>query len=297
MPAAEVSVSVDLVRRLLTEQQPDLAHLPIEVLANGWDNLICQLGPDLLVRLPRRAIAAALVLHEQLWLPVLAPRLPLPVPAPVRAGGPSSDYPWPWSVVPNLPGHPAAWRPPADPQDAAVTLGGFLGALHAPAADDAPVNPYRGVALAGLTDRFEMRAKQLGALIDSNAASDVWERAVAAPVWDRPPVWLHGDFHPANILVDRGRISAVIDFGDITSGDPACDLAVAWMMLPSECHDAFRDSYGNAAAWPVTAATWIRAQGWALGLALAYLANSADNPMMARIGQQTLIAVGAAQSE
>ena len=293
MPAAEVQVSPDLVRRLLASQHPDLAGLPVEVMANGWDNLICRLGGELLVRLPRRAAAAKLVEHEQRWLPVLAPRLPLPVPAPVRAGRPGLGYPWAWSVVPFLPGRVAARHPPADLLAAAATLGGFLGALHAPAPPDAPVNPFRGVPLA---DRGALVAEHLSALagsVDRAAVQDVWQAALAAPAWDRPPVWLHGDLHPANILVHRGSISAVIDFGDITSGDPAGDLSVAWMLLPAECHDAFRDAYRAAAQHPAGADMWARARGWALALSLAFLANSADNPMIAGIGQRTLSAVRA----
>ena len=291
MPAAEVEVSPDLVRRLLATQHPELSGLPVEVMNNGWDNLICRLGGELLVRLPRRAAAANLVEHEQRWLPVLAPSLPLPVPAPVRAGRPGLGYPWAWSVVPFLPGWVAACHPPADPLTAAASLGGFLGALHAPAPPDAPVNPFRGVPLA---DRGALVAEHLSALgdsVDRAAVLDMWQAALATPAWDRPPVWLHGDLHPANILVHRGSISAVIDFGDITSGDPAGDLSVAWMLLPAECHAAFRDAYQAAGRDAAGADMWARAQGWALALSLAFLANSADNPMIAGIGQRTLSAV------
>lgn len=291
MPAAEVVVSPELVRRLLATQHPDLSGLPVEVMNNGWDNLICRLGGELLVRLPRRAAAAKLVEHEQRWLPVLAPLLPLPVPAPVRAGRPGLGYPWAWSVVPFLPGQVAARHPPADPLAAAASLGGFLGALHAPAPPDAPVNPFRGVPLA---DRGALVAEYLSALggsVDRAAVLGMWRAALATPAWDRPPVWLHGDLHPANILVHRGSISAVIDFGDITSGDPAGDLSVAWMLLPAGCHGAFRDAYRAAGQHPASAETWARARGWALALSLAFLANSADNPMIAGIGQRTLSAV------
>jgi aminoglycoside phosphotransferase (APT) family kinase protein len=259
MPAAEVDLSVDLVRRLLAAQQPDLAHLPIDVLTNGWDNLLCRLGDELVVRLPRRALAAELVLHEQRWLPVLAPRLPLPVPAPVRVGAPTADYPWSWSVVPFLPGQPAALRAPASPHDAARSLGRFLGALHVPAAPEAPANPYRGVPLMQRDQTVGARMSQLADSIDRNAAMTVWDAAVAAPAWDGAPVWLHGDLHPANILVHEGGISAVIDFGDITSGDPAGDLSVAWMMLPADSHDAFRDGYRDISSDPISADTWTRA--------------------------------------
>ncbi len=291
MPVAEVDVSADLVRALLAAQQPDLAHLPVRVLANGWDNLLCRLGEDLMVRLPRRAQAARLVEHEQRWLPVLAPRLPLPVPAPVRTGEPGAGYPWHWSIVPFLPGRPAAAEPPADGAAAAIALAGFLGALHTPAAPDAPVNPYRGVPLAVRGELFSEAVSRLDGAIDAAAVTRAWAAALAAPAWDGPPVWLHGDLHPANILVDDGQISAVIDFGDITAGDPAADLGVAWMILPANAHSAFRAAYGAASPHDVSGDLWTRARGWALALALVFLAHSADNPMMAGIGARTLAAV------
>ena len=291
MPAAEVDVSLELVRRLVAAQQPDLAHLPVEVMANGWDNLICRLGPELAVRLPRRALAAELIVHEQRWLPVLAGRLPLPVPVPVRTGRPAPGYPWPWSIVPFLPGRVAAEDPPADLTGAAASLGRFLGALHVPAPPDAPVNPYRGVPLAERSAVVAENMGIMGARVDRRAVTRAWETALAAPVWGSPPVWLHGDLHPANILVDRGRVSGVIDFGDITSGDPAADLSVAWMLLPAECHGAFRDTYRAAGGHAAGDGGWARARGWALALSLAFLAHSADNPLIAGIGQRTLEAV------
>src|SRR5438067_2354284 len=167
MPSAEVDVSLALVRRLLADQHPDLAGLPLSVLANGWDNLMCRLGGDLVVRLPRRSQAAELVRHEQRWLPVLAPRLPLPIPAPVREGQPGPGYPWWWSVVPLLPGEVAARRPPADPRQAAIALGGFLGALHAPAPPDAPANPVRGIPLAARDETFGENLRLLGGAVDA----------------------------------------------------------------------------------------------------------------------------------
>jgi aminoglycoside phosphotransferase (APT) family kinase protein len=305
MPAAEVDVSAELVRRLLAAQQPELAHLPVEVIANGWDNAICRVGESLVARLPRRAVAARLLANEQRWLPVLAPRLPLPVPAPVRTGQPGLGYPWPWSIVPYLPGRVAARNPPADPVDAAVSLGRFLGALHAPAAADAPANPFRGIPLADREATLTENLTIVGGLVDSRAVMRVWDAALAAPAWGGPPVWLHGDLHPANILVHHGRISGVIDFGDITSGDPATDLSVAWMLLPARSHDAFRDAYqaasSDTAGHTATSdrpghtagarATWARARGWALALSLVFLAHSADNPLLSEIGRHTLSAV------
>lgn len=283
MPAAEVDVSPDLVRRLLADQHPDLADLPVQVMANGWDNVMCRLGDGLVARLPRREAAVRLLANEQRWLPVLAPRLPLPVPAPVRIGRPGLGFPWPWSIVRYLPGLVAAR---ARGRDAATDLGRFLAALHTPAAPDAPANPVRGVPLA---ERAATVARNLDAVadaVDRGAAARAWEAALAAPAWSGPPVWIHGDLHPANILVHRGRVSAVIDFGDVTSGDPATDLSVAWMLLPAGGREAFRAAYGRR-----DEALWARARGWALALSLAFLANSADNPLLAGIGRRTVDAV------
>src|SRR5215467_6070810 len=210
MPAAEVDVSVELVQQLLDEQHADLAGLPVRVLANGWDNLVCTVGADLLARLPRRALAAELVAHEQRWLPVLAPGLPLPIPAPVRVGRPAGRFPWNWSVVPFLPGQVAALAAPEDLALAAVALGEFLAALHVPAPPQAPVNPFRGGPLADRTDRV---TEHLGLIAsDTGTARAVWESAIDAAAWAGPPTWIHGDLHPANILVNAGEISAVIDF-------------------------------------------------------------------------------------
>ncbi|GAA2243818.1 aminoglycoside phosphotransferase family protein [Kitasatospora cystarginea] len=286
MPAAEVPVSVDLVRHLLDAQHPDLADLSIEVLANGWDNLVCRLGEKFLVRLPRRAKAAELVAHEQRWLPELATRLPLPVPAAVRVGRPTAQYPWSWSVVPFLPGRIAARTAPDDLRSAATALGGFLAALHTPAPPDAPVNPFRGIPLAGRAEGVLNGLAHVADAADRAAAQRVWETAAAAPAWDGPPLWLHGDLHPANILVDHGRISAVIDFGDVTSGDPATDLSVAWMLFTAEQRAALRQAYGHA-----DDATWERARGWALALSLVFLTHSADNPLMGGIGERVFRAV------
>ena len=143
-----------LVRALLSEQHPDLAELPLVELAAGWDNLIYRLGDALTVRLPRRAVSAALVEHEQRWLPELAVGLPLPVPVPLRVGVPGCGYPWRWTIGPWLPGRPAELDPPEDLELAATGLGGFLAALHRPAPVDAPHNPYRGVPLAERSDRL-----------------------------------------------------------------------------------------------------------------------------------------------
>jgi len=291
MPAAEVEITADLVRRLLAAQHPDLAGLPVVPLANGWDNTLFRLGDELVARLPRRAAGAVIVLNEQRWLPLLAPRLPLPVPVPARTGVPGEGYPWAWSVTEFMPGTPASDGPPFEPGQAAADLGGFFGALHAAAPPDAPENPYRGVPLARRADNFHKNLATVATRVDRDAVLAAWVTALAAPEWDGPPVWLHGDPHPANVLVHDGRVSGVIDFGDITAGDPATDLSLAWMLLPAASHDRFRAAYAEAGHRPVTDATWARGRGWALNLAIVFLAFSADNPRLRAVGERTLAAV------
>lgn len=288
MPAAEVDVDVDLVRRLLGAQFPHLlgGDPRLSVVAFGWDNVVVRLGEDLVVRLPRRAAAAELVVSEQRWLPTLAPRLPLPVPAPLYCGVPDAGYPCAWSVVPWFAGDIAARVPPSDLGEAARALGEFLVALHEPAPADAPVNPYRGGPLAERDDAVRERVAALdGHGIDGREVLPRWLDAMGAPAHGGPPRWLHGDLHPANLLVAGGRLAAVLDFGDLAGGDPATDLAVAWMLFPPRERAVFRSVVA------ADDATWARARGWALHLSLAYLANSADHPVIAGVGRRTLAAV------
>ena len=129
---------------------------------------------------------------------------------------------------------------------------------------------------------------------DRDAVLRVWDTALAAPGYDGPPAWLHGDLHPANILVNDGQVSGVIDFGDITAGDPASDLSVAWMLLPADCHAIFWSAY-QAAGGRVNDALRRRARGWALNLAIVFLAHSEDNPVLLEVGRRTLRAVLADQ--
>ena len=283
-PSAEIDIDEPLVRSLLAEQQPALADRTLRFAANGWDNVVVQLGDDLMVRLPRRAAAAQLVLNEQRWLPFLARSLPLPTPSPIFAGAPGTQYPWAWSICPWLPGDSAAKAPPSDPHDAALTLAAFVVALHKPAPHDAPENPFRGVHLQQRAEAVEGRVRALDDVVASDRVLGVWNELRHTPAWSGPAMWLHGDLHPSNMLTDNGRLSAVIDFGDITSGDPATDLALAWMMFGPREREVFRE----AAA--IDDDTWRRAAGWALNLSLAYLTGD-DTTSMPSIGRVTLSAV------
>lgn len=281
-PLAETPIDVKLVRALLEAQHPDLAGLDIDAVDAGWDNATFRLGDELAVRLPRRSLAAPLIRHEQQWLPVLAPRLPIPVPSPLRAGEPACGYPWHWSVVPWLPGEPADLTPPAP--DDARSLGEFLRALHESAPRNAPANPYRGVPLTHRTDTFAERTERL---VDSGVDVDAARSAYAAGTSASPTtkrVWIHGDLHPRNVLVDSGRITAVVDWGDLTAGDPATDLAAAWLLFDPPQHDVFRSAYG-----PTPDGTWERAKGWAALFAVMLLdVGIVDDPRFAMMGHTTL---------
>jgi aminoglycoside phosphotransferase (APT) family kinase protein len=288
MPTAEVAIDEQLVRRLLREQHPDLAEQPLRPLANGWDNVLLRLGPDLVVRLPRRRLAAVLVAHEQRVLPELAASLPLPVPVPLRAGRPTDYYPWAWSVVPWLPGHPAATDPPGTRAAWAPALAGFLAALHRPAAAYAPANPVRGVPLVTRAADVEARLDS-GSIARAEELRTVWHQALTAPVHSGAPVWLHGDPHPLNLLTEHRRLTAVIDFGDVTRGDPATDLATAWLTFDDAGRAAFVTAYRNLTQ--VDTATWRRARGWAVVLATAMAAFSDDHPELAAVAAHTITQV------
>jgi len=283
-PRAEIDIDTDLVRALVVDQHPDLAELALTRVAEGWDNSLWRLGDSLLVRLPRRAVAAPLTINEQRWLPGLSARLPLPVPAPVRIGRPSAEYPWGWSIVPWLDGVPGDRAELSDPVDAAARLGRFLRALHHNAPAEAPHNPYRSVALAARSATVDERLEHLAGEVDAEAALRVWHQALAAPPWTRPPVWVHGDLHPANTLVAHGTLAAVVDFGDLCAGDPATDLAGAWMLLPASALGAFRAAYGGT-----DVDLERRSLGWALLFALMLLGiGLEDRPTYARVARSTL---------
>jgi aminoglycoside phosphotransferase (APT) family kinase protein len=251
----------DLVRALLREQHPDLAELELRDVSGGWDNQQWRLGEELAVRLPRTERAPALLQVERTWLPVLAEGLPLPTPTPVRAGAPSDLFEHTWTIARWVEGEPAD-HAPITRAEAAEVLAGFLAALHREAPADAPVNPSRGIPLAcleGVDGWFDVIAGHA----DAGAARNVWEQALAAPAWKGPAVWLHGDLHPANVVVRDGMLAGVIDFGELCGGDPATDLSAAWILLPAGAARRFFAAYERA-----DEATVARARGWAVLRAL-----------------------------
>lgn len=276
-PLHEVEVDVPLVRALLAEQHPDLAERPLVRAGAGWDNALFRLGDDLAVRLPLRALSVPLIEHEQRWLPELAALLPVAAPAPVRVGRPSLLFRSPWSVVRWIDGVGAETVPVAERTPWAAALARALAALHVPAPADAPHSPYRGVPLAARDETVRPRLAQ-GPRPDVLLAA--WLDGLAAPARTGPAVWVHGDPHPANLLVRDGRLVALIDFGDLTAGDPASDLATRWLTFDAAGRAAF------AAALPeVDEATWRRARAWAATFVVALCAHPREYPLLDAVGR------------
>jgi aminoglycoside phosphotransferase (APT) family kinase protein len=273
MPQLEINPS--LVRELIMAQFPQWAHLPIEPIAfGGWDNRTFHLGHDMTVRLPSAAAYSAQVEKEHRWLPRLAPLLPLPIPTPLAMGVPAAGYPWPWSIYRWLNGENATIERIADLREFAIMLAEFLMALQRIESTDGPPpgqhNFYRGGPLEIYDAETRQAIAELAATIDTDRVTSVWEAAVNA-TWHRSPVWLHGDVSAGNLLVTRGRLSAVIDFGCLGVGDPSCDVTIAWTLFFGKSREAFR------AALALDSGTWSRARGWALWKALITLAEESGS--------------------
>jgi aminoglycoside phosphotransferase (APT) family kinase protein len=279
--ADEVDINVSLVGRLVASQFPQWADLPVEpVEVDGWDNSTFRLGARMAARLPSAARYAPQVEKEHRWLPKLAPLLPLPIPVPLAKGVPSEGYPFNWSVYRWIEGETAAVGRIDNLVEFAKALADFLSALQRmdPAGGPPPGrhNFFRGGPLTVYDAETRRALAALDGRIETDAASAVWEAALAA-TWHGSPVWFHGDVAWGNLLVVEGRLSAVIDFGTSGVGDPSCDLAIAWTLFEGESRDAFR------AVLQPDDATWARGRGWTLWKALITLAEHIDtNPVEAR---------------
>ncbi|GIF66464.1 aminoglycoside phosphotransferase [Asanoa ishikariensis] len=268
-------IDVALVRRLVAEQFPQWAGLPVSPVAvGGNDNRTFHLGDEMSVRLPSAEGYVASVEKEQRWLPVLAPHLPVPIPAPLAQGRPGAGYPWPWSVNQWLDGTTAGPDTVTDQTEFAVDLAGFLTALQAVDTGGEPAagrhSFWRGAGLAHYDDETRKAIAALDGRIDAAAATVEWDAALDAQ-WRAKPVWFHGDVAAGNILVRDGRLAAVIDFGTCGVGDPACDLVIAWTFFGGPAREAFRKALN------VDDATWQRGRGWALWKALITIEHHPDS--------------------
>jgi aminoglycoside phosphotransferase (APT) family kinase protein len=263
MHADEVDIDEALVRRLVAEQFPAWADLPVEpVTSSGTDNAMFRLGDDLAVRLPRMGGAARNVTAERTWVPRLAPHLPVAVPEPVGVGTPTDEYRYPWTVC--------RWLPGVNPEvhdtkpELAADLAAFVTALRKVDPADAPASG-RGMPLATRDEPTRAAIAASEGLVDTAAVTAVWDDALRVPPWTGPPTWAHADLSPGNLLVRDGRLAAVIDWGGAGVGDPTVDLVIAWNLLPAADRPAFRAALG------VDDDTWRRGQGWALSIAMIQL--------------------------
>lgn len=289
IPHADVNVDAQLAAELVATQFPQLAARVTPV-SEGWDNALFRLGEALAIRMPRRAVAARLIEHEQRWLPELQRLVSLPLPVPVGAGRPSARFPYSWSVIPWHDGTGGAHLAPSERDRYAVEFAEFFAALHEPAAGDAPHNPVRGVPLQTRTAAVHARLDGLAGRLDDASLTRLratWDAGTAAAAYRGAPVWLHGDPHPGNVVVaPSGALATVVDFGDVTSGDPATDLSAAWLHFTPAGRAAFRARYD---AMRVTdAATWARAKAWAVSIGTAAFAASDGSGPMARMGRDAI---------
>lgn len=283
----KTDINVSLIRRLIITQFPqwvDLSITPVEF--GGWDNRTFHLGDQMLVRLPSAEEYANKVEKEQHWLPKLAPLLPLQIPIPMAMGNPGKGYPWHWSIYKWIEGEIASHDRISDMDSFARTLAQFLTALHRIDTTGGPIagphNFYRGGLLQVYDAETRQAIKILENKVDTDLVTKIWDEALAS-TWTRPPVWVHGDIAVGNLLVRDGQLVAVIDFGGLGIGDPACDLAIAWTFFTRESRETFR------AALQIDDATWARGRGWALWKALIVFAGlPGTNPLEKETSKKVL---------
>lgn len=276
-----------LAKDLILEQFVDWANLPVTPVAkSSMDNRTFRLGDTLSIRLPTAEPYALAVEKEQQWLPKLAKHLPVPIPSPVGMGKPCEKYPFKWSVYQWLEGEDSDTLSESDKRTFAQEIGLFLKALHQIDTVGGPKaglhNYYRGASPKTYDEGTQEALRMLEDHIDTKAATAVWEQALLSE-WPHVPVWIHGDFASGNILVKDGRLAAVIDFGCIGIGDPACDLVIAWTFLKGEAREAFKKAIG------LDAQTWERARGWALWKALITLTSIEDKTTSEALEQKRII--------
>lgn len=291
MHEGEADIDLTLVRQLVVTQFPAWADLPLmPVPSGGTVNAIYRLGDDMAVRLPRLAPSSPDLDGDRIWLGRFAPLLPLTIPAPLAIGHPDDDFPFPWSVHRWLEGEDAAHALFTDEHEAATALAGFIAALHGIDTTGwptpAPRPSGRGVTL---TSRDAATRAWIATPPSPFALGEViaaWEADLAAPEWPGPPVWIHGDLQPLNLLVHRGRLTAVIDFEGFGLGDPATDVMAAWSLFGRDARGTFRAVLG------VDDATWTRARAWALSVWVAVLPYYAEtNPTFSAIARRAIAEV------
>lgn len=282
-PKAEVKIDKILVQNLVATQFPALANLPITFLDAGWDNENYRLGNQYIIRLPRRKIAIDLLANEIKWLPKLQKRLPIAIPAPVFVGQPDDTYPWQWTIIPWVDGQSANLETLND--SAALQLIDFLKVLHSDSGEGAPINLSRGVSLKEKVEGLKERMTRLKEKTDliTDHIENLFADALTTPFPTQKHL-LHGDLHPRNIIASEGNFTAIIDWGDITSGDVATDLASLWMLFDKKLvrHEALK-------AYGASSDLIKRSIGWAIFFGVILLDTGLiSNEQHAKIGAFTL---------
>ncbi|MBI2792211.1 MAG: aminoglycoside phosphotransferase family protein [Gammaproteobacteria bacterium] len=275
MEPENINIDVAIVQQLLKSQFPQWKDLPVRpVSQSGWDNRTFHLGKEMLVRMPSAEEYAFQVEKEQHWLPKLAPSLPLQIPVPIAMGEPGEGYPWKWSIYRWLEGEAAARANIGDLKEFAASLADFLITLHGIDSTNGPKpgphNFYRGGDLSTYDAETRQAMDVLKGKINVGLTTEIWERAIATN-WHYDPVWIHGDVSVGNLLVKEGRLKAVIDFGQLGVGDPACDLAIAWTFFKGESREIFRKKLA------LDYDTWARGRAWTLWKALIIAAGITDS--------------------
>lgn len=290
-PASETDVNEELVVRLLRRHAPSYAALPVRRVAHGWDNDMFRVGDRLVMRLPRRAQAAALVEYEARVLPRLIEHVaPVTVPRVVHAApaAPDDDFPWAWNLQTWEPGHDAHALDRAERGSWAPRLGAALARLHTLDPGDAPANPFRGVPL---TDRDAVMRERLASIpsrMDRDVLHRAWADGLDADHQADTPALVHGDVHPGNLIVTDTVLSAIVDWGDVTAGDPAVDLACAWTVFDARGRHALRATYGRRDPH-----FWRRARAWAASIAAMLLTGATDDPPLTRTAAETVREIAA----
>lgn len=270
----KIIIDTILVRHLINSQFPQWKDLIIQPVAlSGWDNRTFHLGENMLIRMPSAPDYELQIEKEQEWLPKLAPLLPLPIPSPLAIGKPSENYPWKWSIYRWINGQSADRSEIANLSDFAKSLANFLTALERIDATNGPLPGLHSFHRGGNLNHYDQEVKQaiiaLEDRIDVKATLEVWEAALIT-TWDKPPVWIHGDISAGNLLVQEGQLSAVIDFGQLAVGDPACDLAITWTLFKDKSRETFCSTI------QFDADTWARGRAWTLWKALVVAAGFTD---------------------
>lgn len=277
-----LNINEELVIHLLRSQFPKWAHLTVNFIdSHGTDNAIFRLGTNMCIRLPKIEWAANDAMKEQRLLKLLANKLPLAVPSPIELGIPDKRYPWHWSIYNFIDGDNALNKK-IDLNKAATQMADFLLALRKVDSENAPLS-RRGEPLKTQDHEVQKALNSLAGLINNQKAHDIWQECLKAPLWGAPPVWLHGDLLPGNLLVKDGNLCAVIDWGLSGIGDPACDLIIGYSLLKMESRRTFR------APLAIDDAMWLRGLGWALSISLIILPYYwSTNPKLVAIAKSML---------